>query len=179
MADLDEQGRAEPRPAVSETETLLDFLDYQRATLAWKCSGLDDVGLRATVGATTMTLGGLLKHMAFVEDHWFSRYLHGNDRSAPWNTVDWDAAPDWDWESSKQDSPEQLRTGWEDAVNRSRELVAEALSTDGLGQLAKRSMRNGDTPSLRWILVHMIEEYARHNGHADLLRESVDGQTGE
>ena len=179
MADLDEQGRPEPEPAVSEIDTLLGFLDFQRATLAWKCSGLDAAGLRATVAKSSMTLGGLLKHMTFVEDHWFSRYLHGNDRSAPWDTVDWDAQPDWEWESSKQDSPEQLRTGWEDAVTRSRELVANALATDGPGQLAKRAMRNGDTPSLRWILVHMIEEYARHNGHADLLRESVDGQTGE
>ena len=179
MADLDEQGRPEPKPAVSETDTLLGFLDFQRATLAWKCSDLDAAGLRATVGTSTMTLGGLLKHMAFVEDHWFSRYLHGNERSAPWDTVDWDAQPDWEWESSKQDSPEQLRTEWEDAVSRSRDLVDMALATDGPGQLAKRAMRNGETPSLRWILVHMIEEYARHNGHADLLRESVDGQTGE
>ena len=179
MADLDEQGRPEPKPAVSEIDTLLGFLDFQRATLAWKCSDLDAAGLRATVGTSTMTLGGLLKHMAFVEDHWFSRYLHGNERSAPWDTVDWDAQPDWEWESSKQDSPEQLRTGWEDAVTRSRDLLEVALAADGPGQLAKRAMRDGGTPSLRWILVHMIEEYARHNGHADLLRESVDGQTGE
>ena len=179
MADLDEQGRPLPDLAVSEIDTLLGFLDFQRATLAWKCSGLDAAGLRATVAKSSMTLGGLLKHMTFVEDHWFSRYLHGNDRSAPWDTVDWDAQPDWEWESSKQDSPEQLRTAWEDAVTRSRDLVANAFATDGPGQLAKRAMRTGDTPSLRWILVHMIEEYARHNGHADLLRESVDGQTGE
>src|SRR5262245_49403653 len=118
MADLDEQGRAEPRPAVSEIDTLLEFLDFQRATLAWKCSGLDAAGLRATVAKSSMTLGGLLKHMTFVEDHWFSRYLYGNDRSAPWDTVDWDAQPDWEWDSSKQDSPEQLRTGWEAAVTR-------------------------------------------------------------
>jgi len=179
MADLDEQGRPEPMPAVSEIDTLLGFLDFQRATLAWKCSDLDAAGLRATVGTSTMTLGGLLKHMAFVEDHWFSRYLHGNERSAPWDTVDWDAQPDWEWESSKQDSPEQLRTEWEDAVSRSRDLVDMALATDGPGQLAKRAMRNGETPSLRWILVHMIEEYARHNGHADLLRQVLDGATGE
>ena len=179
MADLDEQGRPEPMPAVSEIDTLLGFLDFQRATLAWKCSDLDAAGLRATVDTSTMTLGGLLKHMAFVEDHWFSRYLHGNERSAPWDTVDWDAQPDWEWESSKQDSPEQLRTEWEDAVSRSRDLVDMALATDGPGQLAKRAMRNGETPSLRWILVHMIEEYARHNGHADLLRERVDGTTDD
>jgi len=179
MADLDEQGRPEPQPAVSEIDTLLGFLDFQRATLAWKCSGLDAAGLRATVGRSSMTLGGLLKHMALVEDHWFSWCLHANDRSAPLDTVDWDAEPDWEWESSKQDSPDELRTGWENATTRSRELVAAALATDDLGQLAKRRRPNRETPSLRWILVHMIEEYSRHNGHADLLRESVDGQTGE
>jgi uncharacterized damage-inducible protein DinB len=179
MADLDEQGRPEPRPAVSEIDTLLDFLDFQRATLAWKCSGLDAAGLRATAAKSSMTLGGLLKHMALVEEHWFWRYLHGYDRTAPWDTVDWNAEPDWEWDSSTQDSPEELRTMWENAVTRSRELVDQALATDGLGQLAKRAWPNGEAPSLRWILVHMIEEYARHNGHADLLRESVDGQTGE
>ena len=173
MADLDEQGRPEPKPAVSEIDTLLGFLDFQRATLAWKCSGLDAAGLRATVGASSMTLGGLLKHMAFVEDHWFSRYLHGNDRGAPWDTVDWDSTPDWEWETSKQDSPEELRTLWEDATERSRELVAEALTTDGPGQLAKRRWPNGEAPSLRWILVHMIDETARHAGHLDLLRDTI------
>src|SRR5437899_2010560 len=74
--DLDEQGRPEPALAADETATLLGFLDYQRATLAWKCAGLDAAGLRATVGASSMTLGGLLKHMAYVESNWFSRWLH-------------------------------------------------------------------------------------------------------
>ena len=94
MTHLDEQGRPEPPLAADETATLLGFLEYQRATLAWKCSGLDAVGLTATVGASSMTLGGLLKHLAYVEDAWFSRWLHGRDRQSPWNTVDWKAEPD-------------------------------------------------------------------------------------
>jgi uncharacterized damage-inducible protein DinB len=126
-----------------------------------------------------MTLGGLLKHLAYVEDNWFSRSLHGRDKAAPWDVVDWKADPDWEWHSAAEDSPEQLQTLWQDAVARSRALVAEALANGGLEQPAQRTWPDGTAPSLRWILVHMIEEYARHNGHADLLREAVDGETGE
>jgi pimeloyl-ACP methyl ester carboxylesterase/uncharacterized damage-inducible protein DinB len=178
-ADLDEQGRPEPPLAGDETATLLGFLDYQRATLAWKCSGLDAAGLSATVGASSMTLGGLLKHLAYVEDNWFGRRLLGLDRDPPWDTVDWQADPDWDWHSAAQDSPDQLRGLWQAAVARSRFRVAQGLAGGGLHGPARRTWPDGRAPSLRWILVHMIEEYARHNGHADLLRESVDGQTGE
>jgi uncharacterized damage-inducible protein DinB len=127
-----------------------------------------------------MTLGGLLKHMAYVEDHWFSRSLHGNEAAAPWDTVDWAADSDWDWNSAIDDAPAQLFTLWQDSVERSRNLVADALDEgSGLDRLADRSRSDGRVPSLRWILLHMIEEYARHNGHADLLRESIDGRVGE
>ena len=179
MTDVDEHGRPEPPHAADETATLLGFLDYQRATLAWKCSGLDAAGLRATVAPSTMTLGGMVKHLAYVEEWWFSERLHGRDPAPPWDTADWDADPDWDWHSAGEDSPEELLTLWQDAVARSRSLVAEALADSGLERLARRTWPDGRAPSLRWILCHMIEEYARHNGHADLLRESVDGLTGE
>jgi uncharacterized damage-inducible protein DinB len=179
MTELDEHGRPEPPLAGDETATLLGFLDFQRATLAWKCEGLDAVGLRATVGASTMTLGGMLKHLASVEDGWFSRRLRGRDLPAPWDTVDWSADPDWDWHSAAGDSPDELFALWREAVERSRSAVREALADGGLEQPARRPMRDGRVPSLRWIVVHMIEEYARHNGHADLLRESIDGLTGE
>ncbi|MDQ1394409.1 MAG: hypothetical protein QOF30_3386, partial [Acidimicrobiaceae bacterium] len=179
MTDVDEHGRPEPPAAAGETSTLLGFLDYQRATLAWKCAGMDAAGLSATVGASSMTLGGLLKHLAYVESHWFSRSLYGRDRQAPWDTVDWDADPDWEWHSAAHDSPEELHALWHDAVAQSRCLVAEALENGDMDRLAQRTWPDGSAPSLRWIVVHMIEEYARHNGHADLLRESVDGMTGE
>lgn len=179
MNDVDEQGRPEPPIAAGESDTLLGFLDYQRATLAWKCSGLDAAGLRATVGVSSMTLGGLLKHMALVEDQWFSRVLHGRDAAPPWDTVDWQADRDWDWHSAAEDSPGELMALWQEAVERSRSCVAEALPDGGLDRLARHVWPDGKTHSLRWIVVHMIEEYARHNGHADLLRESVDGVTGE
>jgi uncharacterized damage-inducible protein DinB len=180
MTELDEHGRPEPPLAGDETRTLLGFLDYQRATLAWKCASLDSAGLRATVGASSITLGGLLKHMANVEDLWCSRRLHGRDPAPPWDMADWKADPDWDWHSAAEDTPEQLFAFWEDAVARSRSLVAEALGDGGLERPAAWiDDWYGVAPSLRWIVVHLIEEYARHNGHADLLRESVDGLTGE
>ena len=179
MIDTDEQDRPEPPLAGDETATLLGFLEYQRATLAWKCAGLDAAGLQATVGASSMTLGGMLKHLAYVEADWCSRWLHGRDRQPPWDTVDRKADPDCDWHSAAEDSPEQLLALWQAARDRSRSLVAEALADGGLGRLARRTWPDGWAPSLRWILVHLIEEYARHNGHADLLRESVDGLTGE
>jgi uncharacterized damage-inducible protein DinB len=176
---IDDHGRPEPPVDGDEVETLLGFLDYQRATLAWKCRGLDGDGMRATVGASSLTLGGLLKHMALVEDSWFGRSLHGHERQPPWDAVDWHADRDWEFRSATEDSPEQLFALWEGQVERSRDLVAQALADGGLDRLAKRSWPDGRRPSLRWILCHLIEEYARHNGHADLLRESVDGETGE
>jgi uncharacterized damage-inducible protein DinB len=179
MTVLDEQGRPEPPVAAGETATLLGFLEFQRATLEWKCSGLDAAGLRATTAASTMTLGGLLKHLAYVEDLWCSWMLHGQDRQPPWDTVDWAADRDWDWHSAADDTPDQLRTLWRDTVDRSNSLVADALADGGLDRLSQRPWPDGRSPSLRWILVHLIEEYARHNGHADFLRESIDGSTGE
>ena len=180
MTDVDDQGRPEPPAAGDEVTTLLGFLDFQRATLEWKCTGVDAAGLRATVAASSMTLGGLLKHMAYVEDVWFSHRLYGHERASPWDTVDWKADRDWDFDSAAQDSPEQLLARWRESVDRSRALVEEALVDGGLDQRAAMvDPYSGEAPSLRWIVVHMIEEYARHNGHADLLRESVDGRTGE
>jgi uncharacterized damage-inducible protein DinB len=178
MTHLDEHGRPEPPEAAGETATLLGFLDFQRATLRWKCAGLDDAGLKTTVAASSMTLGGMLKHLALVEEWWFSQRLFGRDPHPPWDTVDWDADPDWEWHSASADQPEQLMALWQDSVDRSRALVAEALADGGLDQTS-RTGPSGRAPSLRWILCHMVEEYARHNGHADLIRESIDGLTGE
>jgi len=179
MTLLDEQGRPEPPLASDETETLVGFLEFQRATFAWKCSGLDADGLKATVSTSTMTLGGMLKHLAYYEDYWFSHRMRGNEHQTLWDDGNWDADPDWEWNSARDDSPEGLHAVWQDAVSRSRDLLSETLADGGLGQRARRSLPDGRVPSVRWIVVHMIEEYARHNGHADLIRESVDGLTGE
>jgi uncharacterized damage-inducible protein DinB len=174
----DEPVRAEPPVAGDETATLLGSLERQRATFAWKCGSLDAAGLRATVGASTMTLGGLLKHLALVEDDYFSVRLAGRPVMAPFDTVDWDNDSDWEWRTAADDSPEELMALWREAVARSRAAVAEALARGGVDQLVPHS-RWTEKPSLRRTLVDMIEEYARHVGHADLLRESVDGLVGE
>jgi uncharacterized damage-inducible protein DinB len=179
MTEVDEQGRSEPPAAADETATLLAFLEYARATLAWKCSGLDTAGLKASLGPSPMTLGGMLKHLARVEDYWFSYALHARDKAAPWNAVDWKADPNWDWQSASGDSPDHLYALWREATDRSRASVAQALTDGDLGQRAQRTWPDGQPPSLRCILVTVIDEYARHNGHADLIRESVDGLTGQ
>ncbi|HEY4609715.1 MAG TPA: DinB family protein [Ilumatobacteraceae bacterium] len=179
MTVIDEQGRREPPVSADETATLLGFLDYQRATFAWKCRGVDSAGLNATIAASSMTLGGLLKHMAFVESHWFNGSLFDRELESPWAAVDWKTDPDWEWRTAADDSPEELLALWEGSVAGSHALVDEAMGNGGLDQLARRPWSDGTAPSLRWILCHMIEEYARHNGHADLLREAVDGETGE
>ena len=179
MAIFDEQGRPKPPNAGDEAATLVGFLEFQRATFAWKCKGLDAAGLAATVAASSMTLGGMIKHLALVEDYWCSQWLYANEAHPPWNSVDWDADPDWEWHSASAQTPEQLWALWDENVTRSRSLVAAAIAQGGLGQLSQRSEPNGDAPSLRWILLHLVEEYARHNGHADIIRESIDGLTGE
>lgn len=172
MNDIDRHGRPEPPLAGDEAATLLGFLEFQRATLRWKCAGLDAEGLRSTVGASAMTLGGLLKHMALVEDSWFTEDLAGLPPPPPWDT-DREV-----WHSAADQTAEELRGLWERSLARSRERVAEALADGGLDRLAM-DPKPPPAMSLRWILVHMIEEYARHNGHADLLREAIDGETGE
>ena len=179
MTDVDEHGRTEPPAAADEAATLLGFLDYQRQTFAWKCGGLDSAALQRTVGVSTMTLGGLLKHLAYVEEDWFAGCLLGQPAGAPWNAVDWAADRDWEWHSAGDDPPEYLYGLWHAAVESARSCVAQALASGGLDQLAVRAWPDGRAPSLRWILCHLIEEYARHNGHADLIRESIDGVTGE
>jgi uncharacterized damage-inducible protein DinB len=179
MTDSNEGILREPPVAGSEADTLIGSLERQRRTLAWKCGGLDAAGLRATVGGSSMTLGGLLKHLALIEDEYFTRRLAGRELGPPWDTADWDADPDWEWHSAADDSPQALMAIWEEAVARSRAAVREALAAGGPAQLTRFTWPDGRSPSLRRILVDLIEEYARHVGQADLIRESIDGVVGE
>ena len=178
-SNIDDQDRPEPPIASDELATLVGFLDFQRATLELKCRNLGAIDLQKKIASSSMTLGGILKHMAYVENHWFSDWLMGREKLSPWCEVDWSQDRDWDWNSAVNDIPENLLKLWFDACALSRLNVLSALEMGNLGQLAKRTWPNGESPSLRWILVHMIEEYARHNGHADLFREAIDGQVGE
>jgi len=148
------------------------WLDYQRDTLMMKCDGLGAVDLkRRACPPSSLSLLGLVRHMADVERVWFRRCLAGQD--APplfWS----DELPDGDFDLvAGADANADFAT-WRAEVAAARELAA-SCGLDDIGAVRRR----GDLYSLRWIVVHMIEEYARHNGHADLLRERIDGVTGD
>jgi hypothetical protein len=168
----------EPPLAGTEVAHLTGALDRLRATFRWKADGLDAAGLQTRIGASALTLGGLLKHLAFVEDFIFTTKLTGRPVGAPWDYTEWDSE-DWPITSAASDSPEQLYALWDDAVERSRRRLAAALADGGLDQLVDVSSPEGQHASLRRLVCDLIEEYGRHTGHADLLREAVDGLVGE
>ncbi|MEO6318913.1 MAG: DinB family protein [Acidimicrobiales bacterium] len=170
-------GRVDPAFGADERSMLLAFLEYHRGTLAWKASGLTQAQLAQTIPSSTLTIGGLVKHMALVEDSWFTERLAGRPEPEPWAAVDWEADPDWDHHSAVHDTPEQLLGLYASSCDRSRAVIEASSSLDQRSVVADR--RTGEPFTLRWILLHMIEETARHNGHVDLLRESIDGLTGE
>jgi hypothetical protein len=165
--------------AGSEAEQLTGALDRLRATFRFKADGLDAAGLNQRVGASALTLGGLLKHLALIEDYQFSTKLTGAPLGDPWPEVDWDADPDWEFTSAAGDAPEALYALWDGAVERSRERLAAAIANGGLDQLVAAHAADDRHASLRRLVCDMLEEYGRHTGHADLIREAVDGRIGE
>ncbi|WP_328873365.1 DinB family protein [Streptomyces sp. NBC_00287] len=169
----------EPPVAGDEADTLVGSLERQRRIFAWKCEGLDAAGLSTRLAPSALTLGGLLKHLALVEAEYFTLRLLGEDPGPPWNAVDWEAAPDWEWRSAAEDSPEELYTLWRETVARSRANIRKVLAEGGPGQLVAYKSRSGESPSLRRLLIDIVEEYARHVGQVDLIRESIDGRVGE
>jgi uncharacterized damage-inducible protein DinB len=174
FVELDADPRPEPPPTAGERDTLLGFLGWQRATLELKCAGLsaEDLARRA-VPPSTMSLLGLVRHMADVERNWFRRFLAGLD--APFR---YDMANDGDFEGAVADpqAVAEAWRAWRDEVEFADRFVAGAPDLD---TLSTRVDRHGTARSLRFVLVHLIEEYARHNGHADLLRERIDGRVGQ
>jgi len=177
MADSDTPW--EPPLAGTEAEHLVGALERLRTTFRWKAADLDSAGLRTRVGASLLTLDGLLKHLARAEEHCFNTKLSGAPLGPPWSAANWDADPDWDFNSAADDTPEQLYAIWDDTVERSRAKLGAALADGGLDQLVHLSGPDGRQVSLRRIVCDLIEEYGRHTGHADLLREAVDGRVGE
>ena len=169
----------EPPTAGTETEQLLGAVDRLRTTFRWKADDLDAAGLRTRIGASTLTLGRLLKHLALVEDHMFTAKLRGEPLGDAWEAADFDSDPDWEFSSADGDTPEQLYALWDDAVERSRATLRAALADGGLDQPVHASWPDGRHASLRRLVCDLIEEYGRHTGHADLLREAVDGLAGE
>jgi uncharacterized damage-inducible protein DinB len=168
-------GRIAPPARAGERAMLESWLDFHRATLATKCEGLDDSQLRtASVEPSAMTLLGLVQHMALIERNWFQRVFAGEDVPATGGPGGDDG-----FLLSPEYGLEQAMAAWRKEIDRARELTAGA-SLDDTGTLPDEAAEHvGDKHvSLRWILIHMIEEYARHNGHADLIRERIDGTTG-
>jgi Protein of unknown function (DUF664) len=169
----------EPPLAGSEAEHLIGALERMRATFRWRADNLDTAGLQTRVGASSRTRGALLKHLARAEDEMFSAKLSGAPVSAPWDSADWDADPDWDFVSAADDTPEQLYEIWDSTIERSRARLSAALADGGLDQPVHVAWPDGRHASLRRLLCDLLEEYGRHTGHADLLREAVDGLVGE
>ncbi len=165
--------RHDPPYATDEWGMLEAWLEYHRATLAMKCAGLDEDLLRErAVEPSSLSLLGLVRHMAQVERHWFRRVLRDEDVGSIWTS---DEHGDADFDDVDTADVDEAFAAWKEECRRARAAVAAEASLNTLGRRADY----GRLVSLRWILVHMIEEYARHNGHADLLRERLDGATGD
>jgi uncharacterized damage-inducible protein DinB len=166
--------RKRPGLQAGERDMLTGWLEHHRAILLWKCEGLTDEQLRKrSVPPSSLSMLGLIRHMTDVERSWFRQVLLGEDApdlySAPGD-------PDGDFNNVDEADVAATFSAFEAECDASRQAVAAAPDLDVLSK--ERSPRTGEQFSLRWILTHMIEEYARHNGHADLLRETIDGTTG-
>lgn len=172
---MDNEQRGFPPSNADERTTLLAFLDWHRNTLRIKTAGLDAGQLDTPHPPSDLTLGGMLKHLAYVENWWVRRIMGGHE-DEPWASVDWEADGDWDWHSAVHDTPAQLRDLFDAEVDKADAVIASMTSLDTPS--AHRSGRTGEHFNLRWVLVHLVEEHARHNGHADLIREALDGSVG-
>lgn len=168
---MGDQKRSEPSQVAADRASLTGFLQYQRETLAWKCAGLTAEQLRErAVPPSELSLLGLVRHMAEVERSWFRAVVNGEQARAHWPGQVSGTFAEFDVDSADPD--EALRV-WEEECARSRAIV------DATESLDVTVPWRDEVFSLRYVITHMIEEYARHNGHADLLRERIDGTTGE
>jgi uncharacterized damage-inducible protein DinB len=166
--------RTEPAQNADERTMLEGWLDHHRQTLAHKCEGLTDAQLRtASVPPSDLSLMGLVRHMADVKRSWFRRVLVGDGAGPLYYS---DADPDGEFHLTDEDTWAQAYATWQGEIEVARRYAAGLALDD----LSRGTSKFTDEPfSLRWIYTHMIEEYARHNGHADLIRERIDGSTGD
>ncbi|MBT1190133.1 DinB family protein [Streptomyces sp. CJ_13] len=174
MTTSAEHHRPEPPTTAAEREMLDGWLDYHRATLLWKCEGLGDEQLRrAALPPSELSLLGLVRHMAEVERYWFRDIMLGAQLPELYCTPE---DPDGDFHFGDDATWADAERIWRTEVEAARQAAAgRSLDLESRAE----SHRRGEVFSLRWVYTHMIEEYARHNGHADLLREQLDGSTGE
>ena len=168
--------RNDPDPAALERDAIAQYLDYQRETILLKSEGLDKQQFARKIPTSSLTLAGILYHLALVEESWLEERFLGMPLRDPWDKVDWDADPDWEFRTAITLDPDDVLQRYRDACERSRAVAAKAASLD---QPSTVPLGNGKPFTLRWVLLHLIEETARHAGHADLLREAIDGVTGE
>jgi uncharacterized damage-inducible protein DinB len=169
--------RQDPDPTtVSERESLGQYLDYQRETILLKTEGLTKEQLAQQIPSSGLTLAGLLYHLSLVEESWSEEDFLGLKPREDFAGIDWEADPDYEFRTALDKEPDWLRRRYRDACNRSRQVMAGA---DSLDTLSVGGQAGGKPFTLRWMIMHLIEETARHAGHADLLREAIDGSTGE
>lgn len=163
--------RTEPPYRGNEKDTLLGFLQFTRETIVQKCRGLNDEQMRLIPTVSSMSLLGMVKHLTIVERYWFQGVFLDADVELPWSEED----PDGDWRTNEHDTAAAAIAAYIAECEISDRIVRE----HELERLAAWASSAEEVRSLRWILVHMIEETARHCGHADILREAIDGETGE
>ncbi len=168
--------RVDPEPEGTELALTLAYLDYQRETVLAKTDGLTQAQLVQIHPPSALTLAGLLSHLSLVEEDWMEVRFGGLPGREPWASVDWEADPNWEFRTAEILDPGELRDRYREACERSRRVVSAASGPD---QLSALTLRDGRHFSLRWVLLHLIEETARHAGHADMLREAIDGTVGE
>jgi uncharacterized damage-inducible protein DinB len=168
--------RIETDPIGGERELLGQYLDFQRATVLAKTEGLSREQMAWRHEPSALTLAGLLYHLALVEESWLEARFLGLPVREPWTGVDFATDPEWEFRTSAELEPEQVRERYRQACERSRQAAAQA---DTLDQLSVQPLHDGRRFTLRWVLLHLLEETARHAGHADLLREAIDGTVGE
>lgn len=168
---MTETNRTDPPKAGDELTTLSGFLDYLREAIVIKATGPDDEALRRPMVPSGVCLLGIVNHLAYMERWWFAHIFAGLDVEFPWTDED----PDAEWRIEPGDSTETVLDLYRAECERSRKIVAESAPE----QPSARPSRTGEPFSLRWVVAHMIEETGRHAGHVDILRELIDGATGE
>jgi uncharacterized damage-inducible protein DinB len=169
--------RQDPDPTtVSERDSLGQYLDYQRETILLKTEGLTKEQLAQQIPSSGLTLAGLLYHLSLVEESWSEEDFLGLKPREDFAGIDWETDPDYEFRTALDQEPDWLRRRYRDACNRSRQVM---MGADSLDALSVGRQVGGQPFTLRWMIMHLIEETARHAGHADLLREAIDGTTGE